>query len=214
VIAGVVLAAGRATRFGGGKVVARFRGAEIVRHVIERLAAGGVEEIVVVAGTERELVTNALAGLPATVVENPSPDLGMSSSIRLGAAAIGQGAGAVVIALGDQPLIDPAVVRALIERWERSNAAAVVPVYRDGRGHPVLFDATQCRALRELRGDAGARDLLERLGDRVMRLSVAADAPRDVDTLDDLRELERRELERRDGEAPAAPSPPDATRDG
>jgi molybdenum cofactor cytidylyltransferase len=196
VIAGVVLAAGRATRFGGGKVVASLGRTTLVRHVIDRLREGGVEDVVVVAGVERDRVTEAIAEISVTVVENPSPELGLSSSIRVGVDSLGRDVEAIVIALADQPLIDPAVVRALIDSWERSNAMAVVPVYRDGRGNPVLFDARQREALRGLRGDVGARVLLEHLGEEVRRLLVDADSPRDVDSRDDLRDLERSVAER------------------
>jgi molybdenum cofactor cytidylyltransferase len=190
VIAGVVLAAGRATRFGGNKVVIPFRGVPIVRRVVERLRAGGVGTVVVVAGAERALVADAIVGLAALVVENPSPEMGLSSSIRVGVEALDRDVRAIVLALGDQPLIDPAVVRALIESWEGSNAAAVVPIYRDGRGHPVIFDATLRGALLLLDGDTGARNLLDQLGDRATRLPMDAAAPRDIDTRDELRELE------------------------
>ena len=66
---------------------------------------------------------------------------------------------------------------------------AVVPVYRDGRGHPVLFGRACFAAVGALRGDVGARAVLEALGDRLAQVPVEADAPLDVDTPEVLAQL-------------------------
>lgn len=189
-IAGVVLAAGLGTRFGGSKVLAMLHGTPVVRHVVARLREAGLSPLVVVAGTQRDEIAAALEGAGAEVVANPNPDAGLSASLRLGVDALPDYVGAFVVALGDQPLIDPDVVRRLAEAWNQSNAAAVVPVYRDGRGNPVLFDATLRRRLSGLTGDAGARELLEQLGDRLGRVPVDAESPRDIDTRADLEALQ------------------------
>jgi molybdenum cofactor cytidylyltransferase len=190
VIAAVVLAAGRGERFGGDKVLAPLHGQPIVRHVVQRLHAAGLSPVIVVGGASVAALRAALADAPAQVVENAAWSDGLSSSLRAGVAAVPEECSALVIALGDQPLLDVAVVRALVDTWRGSNAAAVVPEYADGRGNPVLFDATLRRRLLSLSGDAGARALLEGMGDRVVRVPVSAPAPRDVDTVDDLRALE------------------------
>ena len=189
-IAAVVLAAGRGERFGGDKVLAPLRGQPVVRHVVERLHAAGLSPVIVVGGAGVAALRAALAETPAQVVEHPAWAEGLSSSLRAGIAAVPEECPAFVVALGDQPLVDVAVIRALVDTWRGCNAAAVVPKYADGRGNPVLFDATMRRRLAELRGDTGARSLLEAMGDRAVRLPVASPAPRDVDTPDDLRALE------------------------
>ncbi len=188
-IAAVVLAAGAGTRFGGAKVVAELSGVALVRHVVDRLLAAGITTIVVTADTHAAAVRGVLAGTPARVVETVVSG-GMSASLRDAVAALPDESAAFLVALGDMPRFDPAVVRTLVETWERSTAAAVVPVYRgEVQGHPVLFDATMRRRLAMLTGDAGARGLLRDLGDRVVWLAVDADPPGDVDTPEDLARL-------------------------
>jgi molybdenum cofactor cytidylyltransferase len=188
-IGAVVLAAGRGTRFGGDKVVAPWRGTAVVRHVVDRLACAGLSPIVVVAAPGADEVRRVLEGTEAQVVENARRDDGLSASLRCGVESLDANIDAFVVALGDQPEIAPAVVAHMVEIWRNSNAAAVVPAYRDGRGNPVLFDDTMRRHLTRLTGDAGARGLLEQMGERVVAVPVDADAPRDVDTRDDLRAL-------------------------
>lgn len=191
-IGAVILAAGNATRFGAPKVVAPLRGIELVRHVIDRLTLAGVAEIVVIAGDHIAAIEAAASGSIATVVRNPEPSSGMSSSIVTAMHALSPECEAFLVALGDQPEIDPAVVGRLIAVWEGCNAAAVVPVFRGGvRGHPVLFDISMRRFLLELEGDQGARALLETMSDRVLFVPVDAPPPLDVDTPEDLALLMR-----------------------
>ena len=65
----------------------------------------------------------------------------------------------------------------------------MAPRYRDGRGQPVLFGRAAFAALGRLTGDAGARSVLDALGDDVATISVDATMPVDVDTPDALRAL-------------------------
>ena len=189
-ILGLVLAAGGGTRFGGPKMLARLRETEIVRYVVDRLVAAGIERVLVTVGEHAEAIGAALTGAPVALVHVPGATRGLSVSLRAGVDALPEECTGFVVALGDQPLIDPAVVRQLRETWETSNAAAVVPVYRDsGRGNPVFFDATMRRRLGALGGDHGARDLLVAMGDRVVEVPIDAPSPPDVDTPADLSAL-------------------------
>jgi len=190
-IGAVVLAAGQSTRFGGAKVLARLRGVELVRHVIDRLTLAGIPDIVVTAGEHLAAITAAAAGSDARVVRVADAASGLSASLNAGVAALPDDCRVCVVALGDEPMIDPLLIKRLRDAWEGSNAAAVVPVYRGGvRGHPVLFDISMRRFLRDLQGDQGARHLLDAMAERVIFLPVDADAPRDVDTNEDLAALE------------------------
>ncbi|MBC7894567.1 MAG: nucleotidyltransferase family protein [Cytophagaceae bacterium] len=190
-IVGIVLAAGFASRYGAPKVLERVRGIELVRHVVDRVSAAGITDVIVTAGESADGVREALEGSGAVVVAVPDAAAGLSASLRAALDVLPAECTGFVVALADQPFIDPAVVRQLHDTWETSNAAAVVPVYRDGgRGNPVFFDATMRRRLRDLTGDAGARDLLVAMGDRVVQVPVDAPAPRDVDTREDLSHLE------------------------
>ena len=188
-IAGVLLAAGRSSRFGADKLSAKLRGKSIIRWSAESLAAG-VDELFVVLPPAADTMMQMLARLDARFVVNLSRDEGMASSIRAGVAAMPAEAEALVVALADQPLIDTATIDALIEAWRADEPAAVAVEYQDGRGHPVLFARECFESLSSLRGDVGARALLDALGDRVTFIQVDAHIPVDVDTPEVLRELE------------------------
>jgi len=189
VISAIVLAAGLARRFGSPKTLVSYHGKPLVRHVLDALAIDAVAQTIVVIPASPPEHAMALAESAAVVVVNHDANGGMSDSLRLGLGAVDPRAQAVVIALGDQPTIDRAVVRAIVQEWRATRAAVVAPLYRGERGHPVLFDATVFEELRQITGDRGAREVIARDPSRVRFITVDGDAPPDIDTPHDLAKL-------------------------
>ncbi len=111
---------------------------------------------------------------------------GLSSSLRRGVEALGPDVDAVVVALGDQPGIDPAVVRAVIARWRATEQPIVAVRYRGVQGHPVLFAQSLFVELAATTGDRGAKSVIGRSEERVAYVDVDAPAPPDIDTPEDL----------------------------
>ena len=64
--------------------------------------------------------------------------------------------------LADQPLITAAILRTIVQAHRQSFAPACVPVFAGRRGNPVLFDKALFRELKEMRGDTGGRELLDK----------------------------------------------------
>ena len=194
-IAGILLASGASTRFGGDKLLAPLDGRPVVRWSADALV-DRVDTLVVVVREEALTVRRALEGLPIRWAINHDAERGMSTAIRAGIAALPASVEAAIVALGDQPLVDPGVVERLVARWREHSAPAVQPRYDDGRGHPVLFDRSLFPALSALEGDVGARAVLDSVGHALDLLPIAGPRPVDVDTPDALRavaaELARR----------------------
>ena len=188
-IAGLLLAAGRSTRFPGDKLAAALHGRPVLAWSAAALARE-VDALYVVVPPDSPARVAALEAVAPVLVTHAGRDAGMASSIRAGIAALPASAEAVVIALADQPAILPAVVRRLCDRWRAGGAAAVAPRYVDGRGHPVLFGRTTFAALSTLEGDAGARTVLEALGAGLALVDVPGAMPVDVDTPEALRSLD------------------------
>jgi molybdenum cofactor cytidylyltransferase len=187
-VAAVVLAAGSARRFGGGKMLAALAGRTVIRSTVERVCASRVDATVVVAAAaDRRRIVDALEGLPVAVAPNEAAGDGMSTSLRAGIESLGADIDAAIIALGDQPAVDPAVVDRLIDAWRTGGHPIVAPRYRDGRGHPVLFARVLFPELLEVTGDVGARAVIARHASAVRLVDIDADAPADIDTPEDLR---------------------------
>jgi molybdenum cofactor cytidylyltransferase len=189
-VVGLVLAAGGATRFGSDKLAAMLDGRRLLDHVFDALRAVPLREIVI--------VTRPGGRHPDAVpelhwVENPAPDAGLASSLRIGLAAIlelpGPPVDAVLLALGDQPRIDPAVIRQLIGVATTSSEPVVVPRYPADPGrNPVVLRREAFALVREAMGDRGLGPVLDAHPELVHELAVAGANP-DVDTPADLARL-------------------------
>ncbi len=185
-IAAIVLAAGASTRMGRQKLTLPLGdGRPLVRAAVEQVLAAGLDDVVVVTGREAEAVAGALRGLPVRIAPNPRYAEGQSTSVRAGLDALAPRTEAAVIALGDQPLADPRVIRRLVATFQATHRPIVVPVYRDGRGNPALFAAALFGELRAVTGDRGGRDVIVRDPGRVAEVAVDAPMPGDVDTPED-----------------------------
>ena len=188
-IAGVVLAAGLSRRMGRAKLLLSIEGRPVIRIAVEGVLAASLTPVVVVTGAEHRELEQALAGLPVTLVNNPSPEAGQASSMRIGINALPHDAEAVVIALGDQPFVPPIVIDGLLGARRATSAAIVAPRYRDGRGNPVLFGREIFPELLEVSGDEGARSVIARDSARVTLVDFEFPMPQDVDTPEDYARL-------------------------
>jgi CTP:molybdopterin cytidylyltransferase MocA len=187
--AGVILAAGAGSRFGGGKLFARIDGAPLLAHVVAAARTAGLEPLIAVVGPD--LADSGPAfGLEATeIVVNPEPERGLSSSLQLGlgaAAALEPPVDAAAILLGDQPLVRPETIGTLLERLGGSTRRAVIPTYRGGGGsNPVVLRRSAFELARQTSGDRGLGPLLEANAGLAERIAIK-DASPDVDTTADL----------------------------
>lgn len=176
----IVLAAGASKRLRRPKQLAEVDGQPLIARAV-RVAAAVAPTIVVVppdglpaARAIREILDRLQPSLPLRIVENPDWSEGMASSIRAGVAAA---EGDVVITLCDQPRITPAHLRALV--------AAGSPIAATGysgiAGVPVFFAAEFRNELLALRGESGARSVVE--AHRSRTAVIPFDAARfDLDT--------------------------------
>jgi molybdenum cofactor cytidylyltransferase len=197
-IAAIILAAGRSTRFAGDqpettKLVADLHGKPLVRHVADTALGSAARPVIVVTGHARELVQDALAGLPLKFVHNKDYATGLASSLRIGIAAVPASASGAIILLGDMPLVAADLIDQLVRRFEQSSEAdAIVPVTKGRRGNPVLLARSLFPAAAQLTGDEGARRLLQQSGIHVVDIAVSGDAASaDVDTPEALETLRK-----------------------
>jgi molybdenum cofactor cytidylyltransferase len=190
----LVLAAGSSQRMGAlNKLTEEIDGQALVARVVSAFEVAGVGPIVVVTGHEAAAVQAALSSHHVCFVHNRSHAEGMGTSIACGIAAL-EDTAAVLIALGDLPLLEPATITALGRSFAEADADSIhVPTHQGRRGHPVLFGATHFSALSSLAGDRGARTIIEANAARVLEVEV--DDPGisiDIDTPADLQSARER----------------------
>lgn len=187
--AGIILAAGAGSRFGGGKLVARIDGAPILAHVVAAARGAGLDPIVAVVGSDLADSWAAFGLEPGEIVVNGEPGRGQSSSLQLGLAAAVAAhppVDAAVILLGDQPLVRPETIRALLARLGGSTRGIVMPSYaRGGGSNPVVLRRSAFDIAGETSGDRGLGRILDANAGLAERLAIPGTSP-DVDTADDL----------------------------
>jgi molybdenum cofactor cytidylyltransferase len=184
VIAGVVLAAGGSTRFGSPKQLAELRGRMLLERAIDSIqSVPAIDPIVVVLGAHADEIRERADFEGVEIVVAGDWQEGIAASLRAGVAAVAQ-ADAVIVVLADQPLITPQVIAAVLERADGPRPAARA-TFGGSPGHPVLIKRLLFAELRQLRGDEGARDLIEAHGVATIECGHLASA-HDVDTPEDL----------------------------
>jgi molybdenum cofactor cytidylyltransferase len=177
---------------GDFKQLLAFGSKTIVETTVERALASKVDEVLVVVGHRGEEVAAAVARLGVRVVRNEAFLDGMSSSIKAGVRAVGEGADAVMICLGDQPHVPVAVYDAVLAAYRASGAPVVVPTIAGDTGHPVVFDLSLRDEMLAVDGTQGMRSVTYAHRSETLRVPVDTVAVLDdIDTPDDYERLRR-----------------------
>ncbi len=174
---------------GHPKLLLADRGVPLLRRAVDAAVGGGCDEVLVVLGGHDDRYTPILAGTPARIVHNPAYTEGLSSSIRVGIEALSEEIEAAVLLLADQPFVDAALVRRLIETYRSSGKRIVTCHYRAVRGVPALFDRALFLELLLLEGDRGARAVVDAYPTHVATVEIPAEVAEDVDTPADAKRL-------------------------
>jgi molybdenum cofactor cytidylyltransferase len=182
-------------RFGtANKLLAEVEGIPVVLRTVQAYVDAGLNTFVVV-GHEASEVERRLRSLPLSYVLNPDFRLGQSRALVRGVGALPEITPAAVIGVGDQPFLRPAIIRALVERFESGRPLLVAPRYCGKPGNPILFDCRLFPELLAVQGDEGGRGVVRRHREAIEWIEVDDDrVGRDVDTPADLDVANRESL--------------------
>ncbi len=186
----IVMASGTGVRFGGNKLMAELCGEPLVGHVV-RATDGLFDRRVVV--TRHADVAALCETLGAQVILHDEP--GRNDTVRLGMEAM-DGCDTVAFVQGDQPLIRPASIAALLRAAERdATRGTSANIWRTGfngvLGAPVLFPSWAFDELRSLPRGKGGGYVAKAHAECVRAIGVSSEWELfDVDTRDDLQQLQ------------------------
>lgn len=181
----VILAAGAATRFGSPKQLARVQGHPLLPLLAARAVEVAGSAVSVVLGAHAEQITPLLRHSPASVVINRDWSEGLASSIRAGIRPISGHCQGALLLLADQASVTAEDLKRLSDAWRRQHRGIAAAYYQGITGVPAIFPREYFPQLLALRGDQGARALLQRHLDRLIRVPMP-NAAFDLDTPQDL----------------------------
>ena len=192
--AGIILAAGRSTRIDKFKQLIKLEGKYILEWVVDAALESRLTHVILVLGYHFEKIQKVLNTKihhpRIEIVINPHYPMGLSRSLRSGLVAAKGSFSSVMFLLGDQPMLDAKTINLLLDRFWNSEKEICVPVYRGQRGNPTVFSNKYYDQLLQIKGDIGARNVLEEFASHIIRVEV--DRPfgfLDVDTEADLKSL-------------------------
>lgn len=184
-VAGVVLAAGSATRMGRNKLLFELDGETLLRRVVRRASGAGLDPVIVVVGHEAERARAELAGLPCTTVVNPDHAKGINRSLRTGIAHVPERARAAVVMLADMPFVTSRMVARLVSSYRESTAPLVISAYGDVNAPPMLYDRALFSELQQMSGEGCGRQVVRRHRHEAVSVSWPEAALRDIDVPED-----------------------------
>jgi molybdenum cofactor cytidylyltransferase len=174
--AGIILAAGRSIRFGRPKQLLNLAGKQMLEWVLDAALDSQLARVNLVLGYKHREVLKRLARKVkhprVTVTINRKYQKGQSTSLRAGIAQIRDKFPSAMFFLGDQPLVDPKTIDFLLERFWSSEKNICVPYYNKTRGNPVILSSTFFDAISRLKGDIGARKIIQDNPDQVLKVAL------------------------------------------
>jgi molybdenum cofactor cytidylyltransferase len=172
----VLLAAGGSSRMGRPKQLLRVEGEALVTRMARRLIGLEPASVMVVTGSASQAVNDQLSGLPIQIVHNPRWEEGMASSLATGVKNLPAEIEGVLIMLCDQWQVGLADLQQLVQAWNSDISQIAAACWHDeGRqviGPPAIFPRDLFEELTTLKGDRGARAVIEKHRDRASFLAM------------------------------------------
>jgi molybdenum cofactor cytidylyltransferase len=186
----IVLAAGGSTRFGSAKQLVRIGGRPLLSLITGRAAEVVGQALLIVLGAQAAELAPLLKHSAGSTVVNRDWREGLGSSIRTGIARLPPSCAGVMLVLADQACVTAEDLRRLAGAWRRQPLCVAAAQYGGTVGAPAIFPRHLFGELADLRGDSGARMLLKRHADGLVKVPMTS-AAFDLDTPDDLLELSK-----------------------
>ena len=185
-ISAIILAAGESKRMGQPKMLLKWGETTVLGKVIATFRAAGIQDVLVITGGAREQVEIAIGDSARTVFNKDYKSGEMLSSIQTGLTAMQTETEAVLIGLGDQPQVEKETVQLVVQGYERTGSAIIVPSYQFHRGHPWLVAREHWQTILNMQAPDSPREFLNRFHNEIHYVEV--DTPtilQDLDTPED-----------------------------
>lgn len=186
----ILLAAGSSSRLGRAKQLIEYQGKKLIQRAIEEAKKSKADCLVVVLGSNPELIQSGFDTTSAPFIINSDWQHGMSSSMQVGLRFLmeKEDVDQVLLLLCDQPFVDASLLDQLITTKATSGKGIVASAYSNTLGVPALFDRRYFEELLQLTGSEGAKKVIFNHQAEVHALDFPLGAV-DLDTEEDVNQF-------------------------
>jgi xanthine/CO dehydrogenase XdhC/CoxF family maturation factor/CTP:molybdopterin cytidylyltransferase MocA len=182
-VTAIILAAGASSRMGKPKLLLPFGDSTVIGTVINEVLASSIRHAIVVLGARYEAHHRAIRDYPVEIIHNKGFRDGMLSSVKCGLEHVPETAEAVMILLGDQPMVTSDEMDRLLGSYVSSEKGILVATHGSKRGHPILIGRKFLSEIRGFSVESSLRHLLEIHPDEILEIQTENDRIlRDIDT--------------------------------
>lgn len=187
----LIIAAGESKRMGSPKQLLNVEGQTLINRMIHIVRRAVSYPVYVVLGASAETIQAQLPKLDVKIVHNAHWQKGMASSICVGlntAKAQNPALDGVMIVVCDQPYITESTITALLELQEEKDTPMAAAYYDHIMGTPALFHQSIFDEILSLKGDMGAKKIIQSRPEEVAKLHFEKGLL-DIDTKEDYQAL-------------------------
>lgn len=189
----IILAAGRSSRLGSPKQLLNYQGKTLLQHSIDTAKQASVQSIIVILGSGFDLLFSRVDSAGLHIIKNDNWQTGIASSISCGINALKDTApttDAAILMVCDQPFVNPALLNELLTVQKATNKPIIASSYGNTIGIPALFHKDFFQQLLDLRGDSGAKKIMQLNPGSLATVPFTLGSI-DIDTLDDYESLSK-----------------------
>ena len=186
-ISAIVLAAGQSRRMGSPKINLPWGRRTVLGQVVGTLLEAGLDEIILVTGAHPVVGVDEFLKQGVKLAYNPDYASGeMLSSFQVGLKSAAVESQAALLALGDQPQMELAVVREVLRAYTASRPRILIPSCRMRRGHPGVVSRELWGEVLSMKPPATLREFLNAHANEIAYLNVTTETViQDLDTPED-----------------------------
>ncbi len=171
-ISAILLAAGESKRMNGeNKLAKKIQGIPLINRSVKNIITSTVDELIIVLGYQKEIIEKIIdKNEKIKFVFNKDFKSGMSTSIKTGIKNLSKETDSFFICLGDMPLINKDIFNMLIK--SKNDKEIIVPTYKNEQGNPILFSISMKKKIMAIKGDVGAKKILELNKDKILNIET------------------------------------------
>lgn len=189
--AAIILAAGQSSRLGQPKQLLKYQNTTLLQHAIDIAKQSVVQPIIVVLGSNADIISNEIDPAGIQIVKNDHWQSGIASTIRCGVQSLQRldsNIDAAILMVCDQPFVTPDLLNSLIEKQKETGKSIIASQYGDIVGTPALFHRRFFSELMGLQGDTGAKKIMVQNRDFLATIPFPKGSI-DIDTMNDYESL-------------------------